>query len=58
MKTLFSLCIMVLVTIAGIVSSKLFARAHYDVSALLTITSFVSIILLVYVISSRKITLS
>lgn len=58
MKTLFSLCMLVLVTIASIVSCRLFMRAHYDVSALLTLTSFVSVILLVYVISNRKVTLS
>ena len=58
MKTLFTLIMLVLITVASIVSCRLFMRAHYDVSALLTLTSFVSIILAVYVVSSKKIHLS
>jgi len=58
MKTLFTLIMLVLITVASIVSCRLFVRAHYDVSALLTLTSFVSIILAVYVVSSKKIRLS
>ncbi|HMG68592.1 MAG TPA: hypothetical protein VK588_12930 [Chitinophagaceae bacterium] len=58
MKTLFSLSMLVLVTVAGIVSCKLFMKAHYDISALLTVTSFVSIILSVYILSNKKIRLS
>jgi hypothetical protein len=58
MKTLFSLFMLVLITVASIVSCKLFMKAHYDISALLTLTSFVSIILVVYVISNKKISLS
>ena len=58
MKTLFTLSMLVLITVASIVSCKLFMRAHYDVSALLTLTSFISVILAVYVISNKKVTLS
>lgn len=58
MKTLFSLSMLVLITVASIVSYKLFIKSHYDLSALLTITSIVSIILSVYVLSSKKIVLS
>ena len=58
MKTLFSLSMLVLITVASIVSCKLFMKSHYDISALLTITSFVSIILSVYVISNKKVRLS
>jgi hypothetical protein len=58
MKTLFSLSMLVLITVASIVSCKLFMKAHYDISALLTVTSFVSIILSVYVLSNKKIRLS
>jgi len=58
MKTLFSLSMLVLISVVGIVSCKLFMKAHYDVSALLTLTSFVSIILSVYVVSNKKISLS
>jgi hypothetical protein len=58
MKTLFSLSMLVLLTIAGIVSCKLFMKYHYDLSALLTLTSFVSIILCIYLISSKKVNLT
>jgi hypothetical protein len=58
MKTLFSLSMLVLLTIAGIVSCKLFMKYHYDLSALLTLTSFVSIILCIYLISSKQVILS
>jgi hypothetical protein len=58
MKTLFSLSILILVTIAGIVSCKLFMKYHYDMSALLTLTSFVSIILCIYLVSNKKVILS
>jgi hypothetical protein len=58
MKTLFSLSMLVLITVASIVSCKLFMKSHYDISALLTITSFVSVILSVYVLSNKKVRLS
>jgi hypothetical protein len=49
---------LILVTVAGIVSCKLFMKYHYDVSALLTLASFVSIILCIYLVSNKKVTLS
>ncbi len=58
MKTLFTLSMLVLITVASIVGCKLFMKAHYDISALLTMTSFVSIILSVYVVSNKKVILS
>ncbi len=58
MKTLFSLSMLVLITVASIVSCKLFMKSHYDISAFLTITSFVALILSVYVLSSKKVILS
>ena len=58
MKTLFTLSMLVLVTVAGIVSCKLFMKYRYDISALLTLASFVSIILCIYLISNKKVTLS
>jgi hypothetical protein len=58
MKTLFTLSMLVLITVASFVSCKLFMRAHYDMSALLTLTSFISVILAVYVISNKKVVLS
>jgi hypothetical protein len=58
MKTLFTLSMLVLITVASIVSCKLFMKAHYDISALLTLTSVISVILAVYVISNKKVVLS
>jgi len=58
MKTLFTLSMLILVTIAGIVSYKLFMKSHYDISALLTIASFISMILSIYLASSKKVILS
>ena len=58
MKTLFTLSMLVLITVASIVLCKLFMKAHYDISALLTMTSFVSIILSVYVVSNKRVRLS
>jgi len=54
MKTLFTLSSLVSVAITGIASFRLFERAHYDASALLTITSFLTIALLVTIIRSKK----
>jgi hypothetical protein len=58
MKTLFTLSMMILTIVASIVSCKLFMKAHYDMSALLTVTSIVSIILSVYLLSNKKVRLS
>jgi hypothetical protein len=58
MKTLFSLSMLILIAVASFVSCKLFFHAHYDISALLTITGFMSLVLTVYVLSSRKISIS
>jgi hypothetical protein len=55
MKTLFSLSMLILIAVASFVSCKLFFKSHYDISALLTLTSFAAITLTVYVLSSRKI---
>ena len=58
MKTLFSLSMLILIAVASFVSYKLFFKSHYDISALLTMTSFASITLTVYVLSSKKISIS
>lgn len=58
MKTLFSLSMLILIAAASFVSFKLFYKTHYDVSALLTLTSFMAVTLTVYVLSSKKISLS
>jgi hypothetical protein len=49
---------LILIAAASFASCRLFMKAHYDISALLTLTSIVSIILSVYVLSSRKISIS
>jgi hypothetical protein len=58
MKTLFTLIMLVLITVASVVSCRLFMRSHYDMSALLTLTSFISVILAVYVLSNKNVNLS
>ncbi len=57
MKTLLSITMLVLITITTVVSSRLFVHAHYNVSALLTITSYVAVILLVNFLSNKKVVL-
>ena len=57
MKTLISLLMLALITVASIVSCKLFMDYHYDISALLTLASFLSLSLCVYVLSVKKIRL-
>lgn len=54
MKTLFTLSSLISITITGIMSFRLFERAHYDASALLTIASFLTVALVVSLISSKK----
>lgn len=54
MKTILSLFILLLVAIASVTSCKLFQKDQYDISALLTLTSVISIIVSVYIISDKK----
>jgi hypothetical protein len=56
MKTLFTIPILIATVITGMVSLHLFQKEHYDFSALLTLTSFVSITILVTLLGSKKIT--
>lgn len=58
MKTLFTLLMVVLIAITGIVSCRLFMHFHYTFSALLTLTSILSIIFCVNILSNKKISLS
>lgn len=58
MKTLFSLSMLVLIAVSSFVSYKLFFHSHYDFSALLTLAGFMSLVLTVYVLSSKKISIS
>ena len=57
MKTLFTLTSLVSATITGIVSCRLFERAQYDFSAILTITCFLTAIVLVSLLGTKKINL-
>jgi hypothetical protein len=54
MKTLFTLSTLVSMVITGIASCRLFLNAHYDISALLTVTCLLSIIVWVTVLSNKK----
>jgi|GEM_PF-1000841 len=54
MKTLFTIPIFIAIVISGIVSLHLFERAHYNASALLTATSFISTTLLVMLLKSKR----
>jgi hypothetical protein len=54
MKTLFTLSSLISITITGIASLRLFERAHYDASALLMITSFLTVTLLVSILGNKK----
>jgi hypothetical protein len=54
MKTIITLSILLLVTISSIVSCNLFLKDHYDLSALLTITSIASIVVAVYFLNQKK----
>jgi hypothetical protein len=58
MKTLFTFLMVILITMTGIASSRLFMHFHYGVSALLTLTSVVSLMLLVNVLGNKKVVLS
>jgi hypothetical protein len=57
MKTLFTIPILVTIVISGIMSLHLFLKENYTVSALLTLTSFISMTLLVLLLKSKKIIL-
>ena len=54
MKTLFTLSTLVSVAITGLASLRLFENKHYDISAILTIASFLSVSLCVVMMNNRK----
>lgn len=58
MKTLLSFVMPVLIFITSVVSCKLFSKSDYYVSAILTITSYLSVILWVEILSHKKLILS
>ena len=57
MKTLFTIPMLVAIIVSGIVSLYLFEERDYGISALLTLTSFVTLSLLVSLLKSKKIEL-
>jgi hypothetical protein len=57
MKTIFTLTTIVLIAIAGLVSVAMFRFGNYNVSALLVLTSFLSSVLWIHVVSSKKVIL-
>jgi len=54
MKTLLTLSMLVLAVFTSIASCSLFEKAHYDVSALLTLTCFIAFALSITIVSSKK----
>jgi len=57
MKTIFTLTTIVLIVIASLVSAVMFKFGNYNISALLTLTSFLSSVLWINVVSSKKVVL-
>jgi hypothetical protein len=58
MKTLITLALMILVIVTGLSSYHLFRLSDYNLSALLTISSYFSIVLAVYTLTARRAKLS
>jgi len=54
MKTLISLLLLISVVISGLASYHLFRQSAYDISAVLTITSYLSIVFSIYALSMRQ----
>lgn len=58
MKAVFTISTLISLAMTGVASLYFFERAHYDISALLTISSFISITLWVLILSNKKTTIS
>ena len=58
MKTLITLALMILVIVTGLSSYHLFRLSDYNLSALLTISSYFSIVLAIYALTVRRAKLS
>jgi hypothetical protein len=54
MKAVFTISTLISLAMTGIASLYFFQRAHYDISALLTITSFISVTLWVSILTNKK----
>ncbi|SEO87566.1 hypothetical protein [Niastella yeongjuensis] len=57
MKTIFTLTTLVLIVIASFVSAVMFKFGNYNFSALLVLTSFLSSVLWIHVVNSKKVIL-
>jgi hypothetical protein len=55
MKTIFTLTTIVLIVIASVVSAVMFKFGNYNISALLVLTSFLSSVLWIHVVNSKKV---
>jgi len=54
MKTLISILLLISVVVSGLTSYHLFRQSDYNVSAVLTITSYLSIVFCIYALSMRN----
>jgi len=54
MKTFITFITLILVVATGLLSYSLFRQEEYNFSSLLTITSYLSIVLGIYVVGSKK----
>ena len=54
MKTLISLLLLISVVVSGLASYHHFRQSNYDVSAVLTITSYLSIVFSIYALSMHQ----
>jgi len=54
MKAFISLLLLISVVVSGITSYHLFRQSNYDVSAVLTITSYLSIVFSIYALTIRS----
>jgi len=57
MKTIFTLTTIVLIVIASLASVVMFKFGNYNISALLVLTSFLSSVLWIHVVNSKKVIL-
>ena len=57
MKTLFTIPMLIAIIVSGIVSLYYFQREDFGISALLTLTSYITLSLLVTLLKSKKIEL-
>ena len=54
MKTLITLILLISIVVSGLTSYELFRQSDYNISALLTITSYLSIVMSIYALTVYK----